>query len=171
MFASADEPNLAKVTDAGRGEGDPVVFATNELQIVVPAGNPLAITGLGGPRPAGRLSPLCPGGAVRALRREAFETGRAPACRRPAKRTNVKGVLTKVALGEADAGLVYVTDVLAADGVVEGVDLAADEQVGRRTRRSVLDDAPNPEAAAAFVAFLTGDEAQAILRGPASALP
>ena len=65
-------------------------------------------------------------------------------------------------LGEADAGIVYLTDVLAADGL-EGVDLAADEQVEATYPASVLAEASNPDAAAAFLAFLTGAEAQSIL--------
>ena len=64
----------------------------------------------------------------------------------------------------------YVTDVLAAEDV-EGVDLAADEQVVATYPASVLAEAPNPEAAAAFVAFLTGDEAQAILEDFGFGLP
>ena len=82
----------------------------------------------------------------------------------------VSGVLTKVMLGEADAGLVYVTDVLAAEGV-EGVDLADDEQVLATYPASVLTEAPNPEAAEAFVLFLTGAEAQDILEGYGFGLP
>jgi len=75
---------------------------------------------------------------------------------------SVKGVLTQVQPGEADAGIVYLTDVLAADDV-EGIDLAADEQVEATYPASVLAEASNPDAAAAFLAFLTGDEAQSIL--------
>ena len=74
---------------------------------------------------------------------------------------SVKGVLTQVQLGEADAGIVYLTDGLAADGV-DGIDLAA-AQVEATYPAAVLADASNPAAAAAFLAFLAGDEAQAIL--------
>ena len=83
----------------------------------------------------------------------------------------MSGVVTKVSLGEADAGIVYVTDVLAAEDDVEGVDLADDEQVVATYPASVLTEAPNPEAAAAFVAFLTGAEAQEILEGYGFGLP
>jgi len=57
---------------------------------------------------------------------------------------------------------VYVTDGLAAEDV-EGIDLAADQQVLATYPASVLAEASNPGAAAAFLAFLTGDEAQSIL--------
>ncbi len=83
---------------------------------------------------------------------------------------NVKGVLTQVQLGEADAGIVYVTDVLAAEDV-EGIDLAADQQVEATYPASVLADASNPEAAAAFLAFLTGEAARSILEDFGFGLP
>jgi molybdate transport system substrate-binding protein len=92
---------------------------------------------------------------------KAFEQAGLPA---PAagEEENVRAVLSRVQLGEADAGIVYVTDVLSAEGV-DGVDLAADQRVEATYPAAVITDGPNPEAAAAFVAFLTGDEAQAIL--------
>ncbi|MGH9276438.1 MAG: molybdate ABC transporter substrate-binding protein [Acidimicrobiales bacterium] len=161
VFASADEANLAKVTDAGLAERAGSAFATNQLQIVVAAGNPLGITGLDDLTGDVVLS-LCavevPCGSYAA---KAFERAglAAPAA---GQEENVRGVLSRVQLGEADAGIVYVTDVLAAEGV-EGVDLAADEQVEASYPAAALTDGPNPEAAAAFVAFLMGEEAQTIL--------
>jgi molybdate transport system substrate-binding protein len=128
---------------------------------VVGAGNPLEIAGLADLTGDVVLS-LCqvevPCGAYAAA---AFAAAGLPV---PAagEEANVKAVLTRVQLGEADAGLVYVTDVLAADGV-EGIDLAGPQQVPATYPAVALADAPNPDAAAAFVAFLTSTEAQAIL--------
>lgn len=163
LFASADPANLARVAAEDRTAGDPVVFATSVLQIVVPEGNPLGIDALDDLADPEVTLSLCgaevPCGAYAA---QAFAAAglEVPAA---GDQENVKGVLTQVQLGEADAGIVYRTDVLAADGV-HGVDLAPDEQVDATYPASVLADASNPEAAAAFLAFLTGDEAQAILR-------
>ena len=146
------------------------IFVTNLLQIVVGGGNPLGIDDLEDlTNPDVALS-LCqeevPCGKYA---QQAFEAAGLPVP--PAgQEDKVSGVLTKVMLGEADAGLVYVTDVLAAEGV-EGVDLADDEQVLATYPASVLTEAPNPEAAEAFVLFLTGAEAQDILEGYGFGLP
>ena len=163
LFASADEANL----DQGRRRGphraaSRSIFATNVLQIVVPEGNPLGIDSLDDLTSPDVTLSLCgpevPCGKYAA---QAFETAGLEVP--PAgDQENVKGVLTQVQLGEADAGIVYVTDVLAADDV-EGIDLAADQQVEATYPASVLAEASNPDAAAAFLAFLTGDEAQSIL--------
>jgi molybdate transport system substrate-binding protein len=161
VFASADEVNLAKVLDADLGDGPGTPFATNGLQIVVASGNPLVIGGLDDLDDDVVLS-LCavevPCGSYAAA---AFERAGLPV---PAagEEANVRGVLSRVQLGEADVGIVYVTDVLAAEGV-EGVDLAAGEQVTASYPAAVLADAANPDVAAAFVAFLTSPEAQAVL--------
>jgi molybdate transport system substrate-binding protein len=161
VFASADEANLTKVADAGLTTGSTTAFATNQLQIAVPAGNPLGIDGLDdltGEVVLALCQPEVPCGSYAA---KAFEAAGlvAPAA---GEEENVKAVLNRVQLGEADAGIVYVTDVLAGDGVA-GVDLAGGERVAVRYPAAALSEAPNPEAAAAFVAFLTGTEAQQIL--------
>jgi molybdate transport system substrate-binding protein len=170
LFASADEANLTKVADEDLTSGEPVIFATNVLQIVVPEGNPLGIDSLDDLTSADVKLSLCgpevPCGKYAA---RAFETAGLDVP--PAgDQENVKGVLTQVQLGEADAGIVYLTDVLAADGVA-GIDLADDQQVEATYPASVLAEASNPDAAAAFLAFLSGDEAQSILEDLGFGLP
>jgi molybdate transport system substrate-binding protein len=170
LFASADATNLTKVADAGLAAGEPVVIATNALQIVVPDGNPGAITGLvdlvaGGLRVA-LCAPEVPCGRYAA---EAFAKAGldVPAA---SQEENAKGVLTKVALGEADAGVVYVTDVLAATGV-DGVDVDPAAQVPASYPATVLSDAGNPDVAAAFLAFLSDGAARAILEAAGFGAP
>jgi molybdate transport system substrate-binding protein len=166
VFASADETTMARVVDAGLADEQPMVFATNRLQIVVASGNPLdigALADLGGVR-LSLCQAMVPCGAYAAA---AFE--RAGLSTPPAgDQENVKGVLTQVQLGEADAGLVYVTDVLAADGV-EGVDLAAAEEIEAAYPAAAI--TPGDDVAAAFVDFLTSDEAQRILSSHGFGLP
>jgi molybdate transport system substrate-binding protein len=161
VFASADEANLAKVVDAGGTSGTAITLATNELQIVVGPGNPLGITGLADLTDhvvvaLCRAEVPCGAYAIRAFSRAGIPVPPAGV------EESVAAVLTKVQLGEADAGLVYRTDILAADGVT-GVALAPSAQVQATYPASVLADAPNPRAASAFLAFLLSDEAQAIL--------
>lgn len=75
---------------------------------------------------------------------------------------NVTAVLTKVAAGEADAGLVYATDVVGRDDVESIVPEGA-EAVVNRYPIAALAGAPNPVAAAAFVDFVLSPSGQAIL--------
>lgn len=158
VFASADEANLERVIDGGRAIGAPTRFATSRLQIVVPAGNPLGIASLADLYDVTlalcAAAVPCGAYAVEAFERAGVEVPRA------GDQENVKGVLTQVQLGEADAGLVYDTDVLAADGV-DGVDLAPSEQVVAGYVATAIDGAD--DGARSFLAFLAGDDARAIL--------
>lgn len=162
VFASADEANMQKVVDAGLA-GAPDLFATNRLTLVVPAGNPGSITGLDDLADKDRTVVLCaeavPCGAASATL--LGEAGVAPSV--DSYEQNVTAVLTKVASGEADAGLVYVTDAALTDEV-ETVDTPGAGSVVNRYPIAALADARSPEAAAAFVAFVLSDDGQAVLR-------
>jgi molybdate transport system substrate-binding protein len=76
---------------------------------------------------------------------------------------NVRAVVSKVTLGEADAGIVYVTDVINAGDDAEGVEIPADVNVVAEYPIAVTKEAPNPEAAQAFIDFVLSGEGQAIL--------
>ena len=170
VFASADPTNLERVADEGLLEGTGTTFATNGLQIVVQEGNPLDVTGLEDLADPGLSLSLCqpevPCGRYAA---QAFEAAGLPVP--PAGEEDaVSGVVTKVSLGEADAGVVYVTDVLAADGV-EGIDLPPEVQVLATYPAAVLRDATDPAAATAFVRFLRSEETRAILERHGFGLP
>jgi len=129
VYASADTRSMDRLVDAGATRGDPVVFATNRAVIVVEPGNPLGISGLADLADSDLVVVTCapevPCGSYAA---QVFE--RAGVDVRPdSLEANVKAVVTKVALGEADAGIAYVTDVPAADGDVEGVAIPDDVNV------------------------------------------
>ncbi len=154
VFASADEATLAEVTEGG------VVFATNGLAIAVPAGNPAGIAGLADFAEADLLLGLCaeevPCGR---FAREAL----ASAGVTPSIDTNagdVRALLTQVASGDLDAGIVYRTDLLAAGDDVDGVAVAPDHDVRAAYPIAALGD---DEAAADFVAFVLSDAGQAVL--------
>ncbi|MDZ7676768.1 MAG: molybdate ABC transporter substrate-binding protein [Acidimicrobiales bacterium] len=156
VFASANVPNMDAVVEAGAA-GSPRVFATNRLQIVVPAGNPAGIDGLDDFADDELLVGLCaaevPCGdfARQALDRAGV---------RPAPDTNepdVRALLTKVEAGELDAGIVYVTDVASAGDRVEGIDIPDEHNVVATYPIATLTGSGDPEAAAAFVAFVLGD--------------
>ncbi|WP_308491628.1 molybdate ABC transporter substrate-binding protein [Microbacterium terrisoli] len=161
VFASADQKNMAQVTDAGLA-ADPVVFARNTLVIAVPRGNPAGVTtlaGLANPKLKVVLcAPAVPcGAASQTLLHNAGVTVTAAS-----EEQNVTAVLTKVRTGEADAGLVYKTDAETTDQVEAIVPEGAGKVVNSYPI-VVLKDAPHTAAARAFVEFITGAQGQAIL--------
>lgn len=163
VFASANTTNMDHVVEAGAVAGEPVVFATNELEIAVPAGNPAGVTGLGDfARPELLIGLCAPGVPCGDLAREVFaRAGVVPAV--DSNEPDVRALLTKVAAGELDAGITYVTDVAAAGNSVEGIDIPADQNVVAAYPIAVLAGAPNPDGADAFVAFVLSDAGRSIL--------
>ncbi len=171
VFAAASPATMAQVVEAGGVDGRPVVLVRNRLQIAVPAGNPGGVTGLADLADERRTIALCaeqvPCGAAAA---RAF----AAAGITPAPDTlegDVRAVLTKVELGEVDAGLVYRTDVLAAGEAVVGIDFPEAERTVNDYPVAALSSAPNPEAARAFTAYVLSDDARQVLRDAGFALP
>ena len=115
VFASADEANMKKVTDAGVTAGDPVDFATNVLAIAVPPGNPAKIKTFADLRQTRREDRgLRPAGPVRRGDGQGRSSRPGSRCTPVSEESSVTDVLGKVSSGEADAGIVYVTDVNAA---------------------------------------------------------
>ena len=162
VFASANEQQMAVVTDAGLAE-DPQVFAANVLQIAVPAGNPAGVTGLADLAREDLTIAVCapqvPCGAAAEAVLSAAGVTAAP----DTLEEDVRAALTKVELGEVDAALVYATDVTAAGDAVEGIDVPEAEQAVNEYPIAVLTDAPNPGAAAAFVELVRSQEGQQAL--------
>ncbi len=121
VFASADTANMDKLVAAKLASGDPLEFATNTLMIAVPPGNPAGITNLADLARKDVDLVLCqpevPCGSAALKVGEAAGLTFEPV----SEEESVAGVLTKVEDGEADAGLVYVTDVAAAGDALEGI--------------------------------------------------
>jgi len=162
VFASADVKNMAKVTDAGLLHRKPVAFATNSLEIVVEKGNPLFIDSLAQLADSSLLFVTCPievpiGGYTAEVLRNAGVTV-TPA----SLEENVKGILTKVALGEADAGIVYRTDIPAAGNSVTGVPIAANVNITTKYLVGSLRDSRDQDASQRFILFLNSDQGQKI---------
>lgn len=161
VFAAAAPGPMADLADAGL-VADVASFATNRLQVAVPEGNPAGVAGIEDLARDDLLVGLCapevPCGslAARVLR----EVGVRAAA--DTEEPDARALLTKLAEGELDAGLVYATDVLAADGRVEGVDLPGGVDATTAYPVAVVGDAP--DAAHDLVAFLLAAEGQAILR-------
>lgn len=159
VFASADERNMQTVTDAGLSE-DPVVFATNTLVVVVPAGNAAGVESLADLARVTTVlcAPEVPcGGASEKLLADAGVTV-TPA----SLEQNVTAVLQKVEADEADAGLVYRTDVVGVEDV-DSFEPEGADQVVNRYPIAALTESKNADAAQAFVDFVLGAEGQRVL--------
>ena len=171
VFASADEENMAKVVAAGVSDGEPQLFASNQLQIAVGPGNPKKILG---PADLARpdvvlvlAAPTVPAGkyALEAL-------GKAGVAARPvSQEVDARAVLNKVALGEADAGIVYVTDVRSAAGRVSGVNIPESDQVIARYPVVVIQGGKAPQVARRFAAYVLSPEGQKTLASFGFAAP
>jgi molybdate transport system substrate-binding protein len=163
VFASADEKNMAKLTDATLNEGDPVDFATNVLEIAVPPGNPAGITDFASLAGAGVklvvCAPAVPCGAATATVETATGVDLTPV----SEESSVTDVLGKVTSGEADAGLVYVTDVAAAGDAVEGIEFDESTEAVTTYPIVALEDSAAADVAQAFVDHVTSDEGLQVL--------
>jgi len=163
VFASADTSNMTKLTDAGDNSTEPVVFARNVAAIIVGPGNPEAITGVADLANGDLLVVLCasevPCGKYAAAIFEKAGVSVTP----KSLEENVNAVVTKVTLGEADAGIVYRTDVIAAGDNAAGVEIPADINVVAEYPIAVTKGAPNVEGAQMFIDFVNGDQGQKIL--------
>jgi molybdate transport system substrate-binding protein len=163
VFASADLSNMTKLTDAGDHGSEPEVFTTNLAQIIVEVGNPAGITGvadLANPDlTVISCAPEVPCGRYAA---QIFENAGVVVTPQSLEE-NVRAVVSKVTLGEADAGIVYVTDVIAAGDAASGVDIPADINVVAEYPIALTAEAPNADGGAAFIEFVLSPDGQAIL--------
>ncbi|MFC7983910.1 molybdate ABC transporter substrate-binding protein [Streptomyces sp. NPDC057336] len=163
VFASASPRTMATVTDAGATAGEPSTFVRNQLEIATLPGNPEGISTLKDLTASGLKVVLCdeavPCGAAARKALEAGGLELAPA----SYEQDVKGALTKVELKEADAAVVYRTDVRAAGDKVTGVDFPEAAEAVNDYPIAVLKDAPNAGAAKAFVELVKSGEGQRVL--------
>lgn len=164
VFVAADEANMKKVTDAGNA-ADPTTIARNRVAILVEKGNPKGITGLADLADPEVIVVLC-APEVPCGRFGAAALAKAGVSAKPSSlEENVKAVVSKVTLGEADAGIVYATDVKAVGDAAEGVaiDIAGDPALEATYPIAVTKASSNPKAAAAWVEYVVSDEGRATL--------
>jgi len=163
VFAAASGKTMKIVTDAGDTAGTPATFVRNQLEIATLPGNPDKITSLKDLTRSGLKVVLCdetvPCGAAvqKALRSSGLKL--TPV----SYEQDVKSALTKVELKEADAAVVYKTDVKAAGDKVEGVDFPESAEAVNDYPIALLEDAPNADAAKAFIDLVKSAEGQKVL--------
>lgn len=170
VFASASQTNMDAVVKAG-GAASSKAFASNVMEIAVPPANPANITGVNDLAKPGIKVALCqpqvPCGSVAAKVFAKAKITVTPV----SQEADVKSVLTKVQLGEVDAGVVYVTDVKAAGAKVKGVEITADVNASTSYPVATLTKAANPALAAAFVAYVLSPDGAAVLKAGGFAAP
>ncbi|AEY88066.1 ABC transporter substrate-binding periplasmic transport [Streptomyces hygroscopicus subsp. jinggangensis 5008] len=163
VFAAASPKTMAVVTDRKDTAGTPVTFVRNQLEIATVPGNPHKVASLKDLTKAGLKVVLCdrtvPCGAAAQKALDASGLKLTPV----SYEQDVKGALTKVELKEADAAVVYKTDVRAAGDKVEGVEFPESARAVNDYPIALLKNAPNTEAAKAFVALVRSAEGQKVL--------
>jgi molybdate transport system substrate-binding protein len=183
VFASANERQMGVAVEAGRIAVPTATFATNRLALITPAGNPAGLASVQDLAwPGVRLVMTVPGVPARDYADQLFASLSAdPEYADPgygegyhaavltnlvSEESNVRLVAAKVALGEADAGIVYRTDITPeiADAVYL-ITIPDEYNVLAAYPVGVVSDAPHPGLAQAFVDFILSGEGQVILTG------
>lgn len=163
VFASASTTTMNTVTKAGDASTLPVVFAKNELEIAVAPGNPLKIASLSDLAKSGvkvaECAPTVPCGAAAVSALKTANVKVTPVT----LEQDVTSALTKVELGSVDAALVYHTDVAGSGGKVDGVQFPAAGSAINTYPITVLKGAPNPDAAQAFMLYVTSSVGEGVL--------
>jgi len=164
VFASADEMNMKRIVEMGKTVTTPAVFARNRLTIVTAKGNPLEIRALADlDRPDLRVvlcGPTVPAG--RYARQALAQAG--VVVKSLSDEPSVKAVVSKVQLGEVDAGVVYSTDAVSARDQVDAVAIPDDYNVDCAYPIVPLLAGANRRGGEAFVAFVTSEAGQMILQ-------
>jgi molybdate transport system substrate-binding protein len=163
VFASAGPAVMKTVTGAGDGQGTPVTFVRNQLEIATLPGNPKHITGLKDLTASGLKVALCaktvPCGAAAQTALTAAHLPLTPAT----YEQDVKSALNKVELKEADAAVVYATDVKSAGAKVTGVAFPEAAKAITSYPIVALTHAPNPTAAQAFIGLVQSARGHKVL--------
>ncbi len=171
VFASADTNNMTKVVDAGLVAGNPADFATNTLTIVTAPGNPKNITSFADLANPDVLTVICapqvPCGAATA----SIETAAGTDVPAVSEESSVTDVLGKVTSGQADAGLVYVTDASGAGDAVTAVPFDESSRAVNTYPIATLSASDNEATARAFTDFVTGPVGRDVLSGAGFAAP
>lgn len=163
VFASADTKNMSKLQDADLVADTPVDFATNTLEIAVPPTNPAAVHSLADLAEPGLKLVICapqvPCGAATKAVEESAGITLAPV----SEESSVTDVLGKVTSGEADAGLVYLTDIKTAGGKIKGIKFPESSAAVNIYPITTVSTSKNKVLADAFITSITDAAGQKVL--------
>lgn len=171
VFASADNNNMDKASQAGLLAGDPVNFASNTLTIAVAPGNPKKIASFKDLTQQGLNVVVCAPQVPCGSATQRVEQATGVTLNPVSEESSVTDVLNKVTTGEADAGLVYVTDAKGAGDKVGEVPFPEAAGAVNTYPIAVLKESKNPELAHKFVDLVTGESGQKVLNAAGFAKP
>ena len=163
VFASADPAQMATASASGLVSGTPVTFASNTLQIAVPPGNPARITSFADLTRAGLDVVVCAPAVPCGSATKKVETRARVVLHPVSEESSVTEVLNKVETGEADAGLVYVSDVQRAAGKVDGIPFPGSAAAVNEYPIATLTASKAPGLAAGFVDLVRGRQGRQVL--------
>lgn len=163
VFASADTKNMTKLSDAKLVAGTPVDFATNVLEIAVPPTNPASIASFADLAKPGVKVVICAPQVPCGTATKTVEEATGIALKPVSEESSVTDVLGKVTSGEADAGLVYVTDVKNAGDKVKGITFPESSKAVNTYPIATVETSKNKQLAAAFIDTVTGSEGKKVL--------
>ncbi|MET3904445.1 molybdate ABC transporter substrate-binding protein [Paenarthrobacter sp. 4246] len=163
VFASADTKNMTKLVDAQLVDGTATNFATNVLEIAVPPGNPASISSFADLAKPGVKVVTCASQVPCGAATDAIERATGATLSPVSEESSVTDVLGKVTSQEADAGLVYATDVKGAGDKVKGIPFPESDQAVNTYPIATVGTSKNKALAAAFIAMVTGDDGTKIL--------
>jgi molybdate transport system substrate-binding protein len=171
VFASADTKNMDKAAQAGLLAGDAVNFASNTLTIAVAPGNPKKIGSFKDLTQQGLNVVVCAPQVPCGSARQKVEQATGVTLNPVSEESSVSDVLNKVTSGQADAGLVYVTDAKGAGDKVAEVPFPEAAGAVNTYPIAVLKESKNPELARKFVDLVTGESGQKVLSAAGFARP
>jgi len=170
VFAAASTKTMDTVTTAGAAS-DPQVFATNTMEIATPASGGASVMSLADLAAAGVKVAVCQKDVPCGVAAQKLFDQNKVTVTPSTEEVDVKAVLSKVELGEVDAGIVYVTDVKAAGDKVKGIEIPADQNVTTKYPIARIGASKNAATAQAFVDFVLSPAGQSILAGAGFAAP
>jgi molybdate transport system substrate-binding protein len=170
VFASASTKNMDQVIKAGAA-ASPTDFASNVMEIAVPPDNPANVTQLSDLAKAAVKVALCQKAVPCGVTAAKVLTNASLTVTPVTQEVDVRAVLTKVSLGEVDAGVVYVTDVLAAGAKVKGIVIPADVNASTTYPIATLTKAPNKAAAQVFADYVLSADGASVLTSAGFAKP
>jgi molybdate transport system substrate-binding protein len=170
VFASASTKNMAQVMSAG-GAKSSTPFVKNVMEIATPPSNPAQVSAVNDLAKSSVKVALCQVQVPCGATAEKVFTNAKITVKPVTEEADVKSVLSKVELGEVDAGVVYVTDVRSAGSKVKGITIPTDVNASTTYPIATLTDSHNTRTAQAFVDYVLSSAGEAVLTADGFAQP